>query len=55
MQEHKHVGIMFKDGGVELTVEESVFKLALDERGLPLFPESVKQQLPPWMPKEVEE
>src|SRR5262249_33557771 len=55
MKEHKHVEIMFKDRCVELTVDESVFKLALDDRGLPLFPESVKQQLPPWMPKEVEE
>jgi hypothetical protein len=39
---------------LELNVDGSVFKLSLDERGVPQFPESVKQQLPPYMLKAVE-
>jgi hypothetical protein len=49
------VSIKIEDDCVELNVDGSVFKLSLDERGVPQFPESVKQQLPPYMPKEVEE
>jgi hypothetical protein len=49
-----NIGIVVRDGYIELSVDGSVFKLSLDERGVPQFPESVKKELPPYMPKEVE-
>lgn len=39
---------------VEITLEESVFRLAIDEHGLPKFPESLKEKLPPYLPEMVE-
>jgi len=39
---------------VELMLGGSIFKLDLDNRGLPLFPESVKEKLPPYIPQLVE-
>ena len=39
---------------IEITLEESVFRLAIDEHGLPEFPESLKEKLPPYMPAMVE-
>jgi hypothetical protein len=46
--------INIRDEWVELKLDGSVFKLGLDDRGLPLFPESVKKELPPYMPEMVE-
>src|SRR5215510_1508192 len=43
-----------EDGYVEITIRESVFRLPLDEHGLPMFPESLKEKLPPYAPKMVE-
>ena len=43
-----------EDGCVEITFGESVFKLPLNERGLPTFPESLKEKLPPYAPKMIE-
>jgi hypothetical protein len=39
---------------VEISLEESVFRLAIDEHGLPEFPESLKEKLPPYLPEMVE-
>jgi hypothetical protein len=38
---------------IELTFGESVFTLDRDEFGLPVFPESVKEKLPPYLPESV--
>jgi hypothetical protein len=43
-----------EDGCVEITNGESVFRLPRDERGLLIFPESLKEKLPPYAPKMVE-
>jgi hypothetical protein len=48
------VDIKFVEEGVEITLEESRFRLDLDERGSPKFPESLKEKLPPYMPEMVE-
>lgn len=44
-----------EDGYVEITFRESVFTLPLNERGLPTFPESLKEKLPPYAPEMVEQ
>jgi hypothetical protein len=43
-----------EDGCIEITLGESVFRLDLDEDGLPEFPELLKEKLPPYMPEMVE-
>ena len=49
------VKIEFVDHGcVEITISDSVFRLDLDERGSPKFPESLKEKLPPYLPEMVE-
>jgi hypothetical protein len=48
------VSFKIENDCVELNVDGSAFNLSLDERGVPQFPESVKQQLPPYMPEMVE-
>jgi hypothetical protein len=50
---HDKVAITIQDRSVELRFRESVFNLSLDKRGMPQFPESVKQQLPTYMPQVV--
>jgi hypothetical protein len=54
----KHIvdqlGITIGEKSVELQLGESVFKLGLDEYGFPDFPESVKNELPPYVPEMVE-
>jgi hypothetical protein len=50
----KEIGIKRYDGCVELRIGNSVFRLTLDQRGLPEFPESVKESLPPYIPEMVE-
>jgi hypothetical protein len=47
--------ITIKDDCVEFRFAKWIFKFDLDERGNPLFPDSVKNELPPYMPKMVEE
>jgi hypothetical protein len=47
--------IFVGDGWVELTLGESVYKLDLDVNRLPEFPQSVTQELPPYLPSMVEE
>jgi len=44
---------VFKDKRVEITVN-SKFTIDLDEHGLPKFPESLKEELPPYVPEMVE-
>jgi hypothetical protein len=39
---------------VELMLDGSIFDLDLDDRGLPLFTEAVKEKLPPYIPQLVE-
>jgi len=43
-----------EDGYVEIILEESRFRLAIDEHGLPKFPELLKEKLPPYLPEMVE-
>jgi hypothetical protein len=47
--------IFVGDNWIELIWGESVYKLDLDERGLPVFPESLKQELPRYVPGLVEQ
>jgi hypothetical protein len=43
-----------EDGCVEITLEESRFRLVIDEHGSPKFPDSLKETLPPYLPEMVE-
>src|SRR5262245_30195488 len=55
-EETKHIlRAKVEDGCVELEIDGSVFKLGLDKDGLPQFLESLKEKLPPYVPKMVEE
>lgn len=47
--------ITIKDGYVEFRFGKSIFKLHLDKRGNPLFPDSVKNELPAYIPRMLEE
>lgn len=40
-----------EDDCVEVTIGELVFRLDLDERGLPKFPDSLRETLPPYLPE----
>jgi len=56
MKEGRHVGIIIFDEMVRLSVarfrvEIALVEIGLDEHGSPLFTESVRQQLPPYMPE----
>lgn len=44
-----------EDDCVEITIDELVFRLDLDERGLPKFPDSLKETLPPYLPEMIEQ
>lgn len=48
------IRMRFVDGCLQLTVGNSVFQLNLDQNGLPHFPESLKESLPPYIPKMVD-
>src|SRR5262245_13627785 len=48
------IGITIRDKHVELDLAKFIYVLDLDDVGLPLFPESVKKELPPYMPEIVE-
>src|SRR5262249_36910883 len=48
------VGIKIRDKHVELDLAKFIYVLDLDDDGLPLFPESVKKELPPYMPDMVQ-
>jgi hypothetical protein len=54
MKEETQVSIMIVDGCIELELDGFEGKIGLDERGLPLFTKSIKQQLPPYMPELLE-
>src|SRR5262245_29947398 len=50
------LGISIWDLWVELQLDgSSVFRVLLDEHGLPLFSESVKKELPPYMAEVVDD
>ena len=50
MKEEKHIEITFiEDGYAEVYLQEFWFEINFDERGLPLFTKSVRQQLPTYM------
>jgi hypothetical protein len=53
-ENQRKIAINLYDEYIELTIGNSVFRLSLDERGLPQFPESVKESLPPYIPELVE-
>lgn len=44
-----------EDKCVEITFDQEVFRVALDERGLPEFPESMKELLPPYVRERLEQ
>jgi hypothetical protein len=46
--------IKVRDDYLEFNYGGSVFKIDLDERGLPQFPESVREKLPPYITEMVE-
>lgn len=52
-ENERKIGIKLHDKYVGLTLGNSVFQLNLDQNGLPHFPESLKQSLPPYMPEMV--
>jgi hypothetical protein len=54
--EYEMAGEIFVgDGWIELTWGDSVYKLDLDERGLPKFPQSLEEELPRYVPGIVEQ
>src|SRR5262245_30217417 len=49
-EENKHeVGIKLESGCVELNLDGSVFKLGLNEDGIPEFPEPLEDKIPSWV------